>query len=113
MKLDRGDCICNDIGVYEIRFARDVEKDLQRLPAFHRTRVIHAIETQLTATPMVRTCNRKPLANLTPPWTAELPIWELRVGAFRVFYDVSGEERRVYVRAVRKKPAGMTTEEIL
>jgi mRNA-degrading endonuclease RelE of RelBE toxin-antitoxin system len=99
--------------VYAIRFARDVEKDFQRLSAFHRTRVIHAIETQLTDTPMVRTRNRKPLVNLIPPWTAELPIWEQRVGAFRVFYDVSEEERIVFVRAVKRKPAGMTTEEIL
>ena len=99
--------------MYEIRFARDVEKDLQRLSAFHRTRLIHPIETQLTDTPMVHTRNRKPLVNLIPPWTAELPIWELRVGAYRVFYDVAEEERRVYVRAVRKKPAGMATEEIL
>jgi len=88
-------------------------KDLQKLPAFHRSGVIRAIETRLVDTPMARTRNRKPLANLVPPWTAELPIWELRVGAYRVFYDVSEEERVVYVRAVKKKPAGRTTEEIL
>jgi len=99
--------------VYAVRLARDVGKDLQRLPAFHHSEVIRAIETQLVDTPMVRTRNRKPLANLIPPWTAELPIWELRVGAYRVFYDVSEEEKVVYVRAVRKKPAGTTTEEIL
>jgi len=111
--IDRRACICKYIGVYEIRFARDVGKDLQRLPAFHRTRLIQAIETQLVDTPMVRTRNRKPLVNLIPPWTTELPIWELRVGAYRVFYDVAEAERVVYVRAVRKKPPGMTTEEIL
>jgi mRNA-degrading endonuclease RelE of RelBE toxin-antitoxin system len=99
--------------VYEIRFVRDVERDLRRLPAFHRTRVIDAIESHLVDTPMVPTRNRKPLANLIPPWTTELPIWELRVDAYRVFYDVSEEERVVYVRAVRKKSAGMTTEEML
>ena len=113
MEVDGRDRICKYIGVYEIRFARDVRKDLQRLPAFHRSGVIHPIETQLVDTPMVRTRNRKPLANLIPPWTAELPIWELRVGAYRVFYDVSEEEKVVYVRAVRKKPAGTRTEEIL
>ena len=75
--------------------------------------MIHAIESRLVDTPMVRTRNRKPLANLIPPWTAELPIWELRVGAYRVFYDVSEEEKVVYVRAVRRKPADTTTEEIL
>jgi mRNA-degrading endonuclease RelE of RelBE toxin-antitoxin system len=50
---------------------------------------------------------------LIPPWTAELPVWELRIGEYRVFYDVSDEEETVYVRAVRKKPPGTTTEEIL
>ncbi len=30
----------------------------------------------------------------------------LRVGDYRVFYDVSTEETVVYVRAVRKKPPG-------
>lgn len=99
--------------MYEIRFAKGVEKDLRGLPAFHRTRVIDAIETQLMDTPMVRTRNRKPLVNMIPPWTIELPIWELRVGSYRVFYDVADTERVVYVRAVRRKRAGMTTEEIL
>ncbi len=99
--------------MFKIRFARDVREDLQRLPAFHRSGVIHAIETQLVDTPLVRTRNRKPLANLIPPWTAELPVWELRVGAYRGFYDVVEGEGVVYVRAVRKKPAGTTTKGIL
>jgi mRNA-degrading endonuclease RelE of RelBE toxin-antitoxin system len=50
---------------------------------------------------------------LIPPWAAEPPIWELRVRGYRVFYDVSEEEKVVYVRAVRKKPPAKTTEEIL
>jgi mRNA-degrading endonuclease RelE of RelBE toxin-antitoxin system len=99
--------------VYEIRFARDVEKDFRRLPAFHRARVIAAIETQLSHTPEVVTRNRKLLVNLIPPWTAELPVWELRVGSYRVFYDVSEAEMVVSVRAIRKKPPGSTTEEVL
>ena len=51
--------------------------------------------------------------NLIPPWDAEPPIWELRVGDYRVFYDVSEREAVVYVRAIRKKPPERTTEEIL
>ena len=51
--------------------------------------------------------------NLVPPWTAEPPIWELRVGDYRVFYDVSEADITVYVRAIRVKPPGKTTEEIL
>jgi mRNA-degrading endonuclease RelE of RelBE toxin-antitoxin system len=37
----------------------------------------------------------------------------LRVGEYRVFYDVSVAESVVYVRAVRKKPRGTRTEDIL
>jgi mRNA-degrading endonuclease RelE of RelBE toxin-antitoxin system len=99
--------------VYEIRFARDAEKDLRKLPAFHRAKVIAAIETHLSDTPEAPTRNRKLLVNLVPPWAAEPPIWELRVGSYRVFYDVSETESTVFVRAIRKKPPGMTTEEIL
>jgi len=42
-----------------------------------------------------------------------VPIWELRVGEFRVFYDVDEEAQTVFVRAVRHKPPHKTTEEIL
>ena len=38
---------------------------------------------------------------------------ELRVGAYRVFYDVDDDENKVYVRAVRKKPPYKRTEDIV
>jgi hypothetical protein len=50
------------------------------------------MEEQLSTEPTRPTRNRKVLVNLVPPWTAE---------------------RLVYVRAIRRKPAGRTTEEIL
>jgi mRNA-degrading endonuclease RelE of RelBE toxin-antitoxin system len=99
--------------VYEIRFAEGVETDLKELSAYHRRALLDAIEMQLRIDPTAETRNRKQLASLVPPWTAEPPIWELRVGEHRVFYDVSEEESVVYVRAIRKKPPGKTTEEIL
>jgi mRNA-degrading endonuclease RelE of RelBE toxin-antitoxin system len=101
------------MGVYEIRFARDVVQDLRGIPAFHRARIVAAIEEQLGRAPTVATRNRKPLVNLIPPWPADPPIWELRVGAYRVFYDVDQEEQVVSVRAIRRKPSGQTTGEIL
>lgn len=72
-----------------------------------------AMEKQLVHTPDTPTRNRKLLSKLVPPWVAVQPVWELRVGDYRVFYDVSVEEAVVYVRAVRKKPAGKKTEDIL
>ena len=99
--------------MYEIRFARDVVKDLQQVPAFHRGQIVAAIEGQLGHTPTAATRNRKPLANLIPPWPSDPPVWELRVGVYRVFYDVDEEQQVVNVRAVRRKPAGRTTGDIL
>lgn len=99
--------------MFEIRFARGVEQDLKALPAFHRTRLLDAMEKHLRDRPTFLARNRKLLVNLIPPWTAEPPIWELRVADYRVFYDVSETEAIVFVRAIRKKPPGKTTGEIL
>lgn len=71
---------------------------------FDRRRILTAIETQLGHVPTHESRNRKQLRGLVPPFEAVPPIWELRVGGYRIFYDVDEEERRVYVRAVRRKP---------
>jgi len=99
--------------MYTIRFAVDVIKDLRKLSAYRRNIILEAIETQLSHEPTSPTKNRKLLVNLIPPWDAVPPIWELRVGEYRVFYDVSEAEKTVYVRAIRRKPPGKRTEEIL
>ncbi len=61
----------------------------------------------------METRNKKKLVGLVPPWEHVEPVWELRVGEFRVFYDVDEVEARVVVRAVRRKPPHKATEEIL
>lgn len=99
--------------MYTIRFATDVVKDLQRLSAYRRNIILEAIGTQLSHEPTSPTRNRKLLMNLIPPWDAVPLIWELRVGEYRIFYDVSEEEKTVYVRAIRRKLPGKRTEEIL
>lgn len=99
--------------MYAIRFAVDVIKDLKKVSAYRRNVILDAIATQLLHEPTAPAKNRKLLANLIPPWDAVPPIWELRVGEYRVFYDVSEEENTVYVRAIRRKPRGKRTEEIL
>jgi mRNA-degrading endonuclease RelE of RelBE toxin-antitoxin system len=82
--------------VYRLEFARDVAKDLRKI-----------------SQPLSLSRNRKILINLVPPWDVAPPVWELRVGQYRVFYDVDEGKKVVYVRAVREKPRGKTTEEIL
>jgi len=72
-----------------------------------------AIDEQLAHQPSVATRNRKPLPGLVAPFEHVSPIWELRVGDDRVFYDVDEGDELVVVRAIRWKAAGQTTEEIL
>ena len=99
--------------MYELRFAADVEDDLKRVRVHDRRRILDSIETQLSHQPTVSTRNRKILVDLTPAWEANPPIWELRVGTYRVFYDVDEDQKEVYVRAVREKPPDKRTEDIL
>jgi len=99
--------------LFTIVFSEGTKDDLKYLRAYDRWRLLDAIEEQLTHAPSAATKNRKLLHNLAPPFEAIPPIWQLRVGAFRVFYDVSEEERRVYVRAVRRKRGHVKPEEIL
>ena len=99
--------------MYDIRLAVSVEDDLGKIPVFYRNQILDAIGDQLAYTPDSPTKHRKLLATLIPPWEAVPPVWELRVGEYRVFYDVSEERSMVYVRAVRRKPRGKKTEDIL
>jgi mRNA-degrading endonuclease RelE of RelBE toxin-antitoxin system len=99
--------------VFEIRFAEGVEKDLRNIRSYYRNQILDAIGEQLAHEPDTRTRNRKLLENLIPPWQTVRSIWELRIGEYRVFYDVSPTESVVYVRAVRRKPRGTKTEDIL
>ena len=90
----------------EIRFAGGVERDLRKIPIYYRNQILDSIEEQLSYEPETATRNRKLLENLTPPWPAIEPIWELRVGEYRIFYDVSFAESVVYVRAGQRSLAG-------
>lgn len=98
---------------FTILFSKSVKQDLRDLRAYDWRIVLDAIETQLSDAPTLETRKRKLLRNLSPPFDAVPPIWQLRVKQFRVFYDVDESWYRVHVRAVREKPAHTHTEEIL
>jgi hypothetical protein len=54
--------------------------------------------------------NRKELAGVVPPWNQSRTVWELRVGDYRVFYDVDVERAVVIVQAVRRNGRRRTQE---
>jgi mRNA-degrading endonuclease RelE of RelBE toxin-antitoxin system len=99
--------------MYTIRYDPDAADDLRRLTAFYRRTILAEIGKHLTQTPTVRTTRRKPLPTLVVPWPAVLPMWQLRVKQYRVFYSVSEVDHLVTVWAIRHKPPGIRTEEIL
>ena len=99
--------------MFEIRYAKSVTDDLKGLKAGQRKRILDRIEAQLTHEPTRKTRNKKILVGLVPPWEPVEPVWELRIGEYRVFYDVDDAASVVIVRAIRHKPPHKTTEEIL
>jgi mRNA-degrading endonuclease RelE of RelBE toxin-antitoxin system len=99
--------------MYTINYGVDAADEIRRLEAYYQRRILAEIKTHLTQTPTVQTKRRKPLPNLSHPWDAVPPIWELRVGDYRVFYDVSEVDYLVRVLAVRHKPPGTRTEDIV
>ena len=99
--------------MYQITYVESIADDLKRLQAGQRKQILNRIERQLTRQPTRQTRNRKPLAGLVPPWEYVEPVWELRIGEYRVFYDVDEAAAVVIIRAIRHKPPHKTTEEIL
>lgn len=98
--------------MFKLRFARGALDDLRRVPARDRARIVDEIERCLVEQPQVSSRKRKELTALVPPWEQVPPAWELRIDAYRVFYDVDTRARLVLVRAVRRKGRS-TTKEIL
>ncbi|HLE29054.1 MAG TPA: type II toxin-antitoxin system RelE/ParE family toxin [Anaerolineales bacterium] len=80
--------------MYKIEFTPEAVRDLKALKKSEQKEVIDGIETQLKHEPMVETRNRK---KLRPNDVAE---WELRIGRFRVFYNVDETVHIVSVEAV-------------
>ncbi len=99
--------------MYRVEYADDISDDLAGVRAYDRKRILDRLEKQLRYEPSKSAKNRKPLPGLIPPWEYIEPVWELRIGEYRVYYDVDEQSSLVMVRAIRHKPPHKTTEEIL
>lgn len=98
---------------YEIIIQPIALDQLARLRVHDERRIIEEIEKQLTHQPTTPTRQKKTLDALSPAWwDVDLPVWQLRVGDYRVLYGVSDVEKVVYVAAVLNK-GRKTTREII
>lgn len=98
--------------MFAILYDEAAEQDLRGLRAYEARRILDEIDDQLTREPTSRSRRRRLLEGLVPPWDKVRPVWQLRVGDFRVFYDVDEAQREVVVRAIRRK-GSKTTKEVL
>jgi mRNA-degrading endonuclease RelE of RelBE toxin-antitoxin system len=79
---------------YRIAFSRISLSHLRAFTAREQRIIRDALVEQLSYEPTVPTKNRKEMRpNL-------LAVWELRIGDFRVYYDIDEEESIVDIRAI-------------
>ena len=68
--------------MYDIEFTPEALDDLKSFRKFEQQKIISGIDSQLKYEPLVETRNR---FRMRPNDAAE---WELRIGKYRVFYNV-------------------------
>ena len=79
---------------YIIDYTASAEEDLTSFRRYEQVLILDAIDQNLLYTPQVETRNRKVL-DPNP-----LALWELRLGRYRVFYDLDTATQMVLVKAV-------------
>ena len=82
---------------YRIEFTEDAKVDLSHYTAFERKLIVSEIRDQLTHQPLNETKNRKSLRD------NPIASWELRIGKFRVFYEVNEPAELVGIVSVGHK----------
>ncbi|HYG73523.1 MAG TPA: type II toxin-antitoxin system RelE/ParE family toxin [Planctomycetota bacterium] len=70
---------------FKVVFQTEAAKELENLRSVHRSAILAAVEKILTSTPTVE--SRSKIKKLRQPAPAS---YRLRVGDYRVFYDVEG-----------------------
>ena len=83
--------------MYRIVFTPSADEDLEWFQKTEQRIIIETTIGQLTHEPMIMTKNRKPLR------PNPIAAWAIRIGDYRVFYDVDSAASLVTVRAVGYK----------
>jgi len=83
--------------VYRVVFTPSADEDLKWFRKPEQRSIIEAAMEQLAYEPVTTTQNRKPLR------PNPIAAWAIRIGEYRVFYDVDSAARLVTVRAVGYK----------
>ena len=79
---------------YRIEYTDSAIDDVAYFKKYERVVIVTAIEEQLTHEPIREVRNRKPME------PNAIARWEVRVGKYRIFYDVEVTDRVVLIKAV-------------
>lgn len=82
---------------YEIEITEDAKTDLSYFKAYERKEIILGIKEQLIYEPLKETRNRKRLRD------NPISPWELRIGKYRIFYEVENDIVTVIIVSVGMK----------
>jgi mRNA-degrading endonuclease RelE of RelBE toxin-antitoxin system len=83
--------------MYQIEYTSQAVVDLKSFKKNEQVQIVENIQIQLRYEPIIETRNRK---RMRPNNTAE---WELRVGEFRVLYNVDEQVLIVEIQRVGRK----------
>ena len=83
--------------IYILDITEDANQDLSYYRTFERKVIVDAIVVQLADQPDVETNNRKRLRD------NPIARWELKVGQFRIFYEIDPGEKLVTVVSIGHK----------
>ena len=78
--------------MFTLEFSEMVAEHLRELRAFDRKQILDQIDAQLTHQPTEETRKQEETRRVNSPLGTGGTVWELRIGEFRVFYDVYEEE---------------------
>lgn len=91
---------------YEIVLTEGADGELSAIRKFDQAKIRKAIDLHLTHEPKRESRSR--IKKLIQPAISE---FRLRVGEFRVYYDVVDDDHRVVILHVHKKGTGRTPQE--
>src|SRR6516165_12406119 len=94
------------------RYFTSATEELEAFRPFDQRKITAAIHDQLDDDADIPARNRKILHDVVPDFPFKPPLWELRVGEYRIFYDIDRDGAIVNVRAVRRKEKGKRTEDL-
>ena len=91
---------------HEIRIAPEAVSDMEPLPAYWQRRILDGIVQHLTFQP--RRVSKSRIKRMEQPFWSQ---YRLRIGEYRVYYDVDDDRHEVVVLHLLRKGTGQTPME--